>query len=1132
MDAILTDSALAKLMASFLPSNSLAACAGVNKRWNAHWTPYLYRHITFNNTRQVLCFHGYNNILAPTPVDIVPTGPEFHAWIKHATPTGLLKHGHHIRSISTYKLSVLDPLVHTGTCINLSSLRLLLPNTSMATWSQTALKALSSFDLKSQLGDLNNLAVDPIDPDATYMPSVFYHDGPRNTQPVRKTLTPNRTTLNQMQSRRWGTPNYQLHGQDVTPYMTNVSMYNSSQVALPAEGPNLKNLLITFLGQNPGLKELTVTDSFPFHHSQVLRAIGELPKLKELYLFSTISTKVDDSAVRHLLRKCKPHVEKMVFSLSYGGPLEPEFEEEDKNEESDTEDEEQEDNNWDVISRTSDTMDIDHDDSSHKSKKGAALRELLLEGDMHGREGPIWTPLLSECSRLQKLRVGLFSESFFGPLVRSLLQAQSFHLCDLQLGYVHTPSFLLDSDLAKLLSLASRPGWRRIRLTHFSGFGQRSMSELMKHTSTLEHLTIQFCGSVLIGPMVTALMTKCHKLKHLQIEFDACTQDSECDAGISARAIADGEQWVCDKLEYLMVQIKGVPRPDLLEEANPVNSGFATARPSVLEQPSTTTTSTAAAAVICPSMVELEAESQNLQQCVYEQLGYLTELRELHLTSTMNQVDHASYSMQPSTYTAPKRLLVNNNGKIMDMVKRARRNQREQNDSLAFTIDSGLDLLMRLDKLRVVNVSGMRHQIGVPELEWMSEHWTALKEIKGLFWDNDKQDYLRYKHPEMLQFLKKKREWSCAAYYNALTTLVQDLTVGPKRLSQIKEHFVGEMEKGLAKDGETLAMVPTYVTGRLDGSETRSYLTLDVGGTFLRVAFVELLGQGKFNARHKKYRIDEGLKVGEATLLFVDENGIKVSQGSELELGFTFSGLGTGSNGAYLEQIDRIAKWRGDRQGRTEMVINMEFGAFDNERTILPFTKYDKILDQASLNPGEQLFEKMIAGMYLGEIARNILLDLKEMQHLFQHDSSWALDTMWSFDTAYMSAIEADATLELENTGRVLETIAQVSGSTLVDRQIVKTVVQLVGQRAARLSSMALAGILCHLGLSSTGPIKHVAIGVDGSLYQFYPGFEKDIMDGLSDILGSQVRSQVNMGPSLDGSSVGAALAAVLAGSK
>lgn len=53
---------------------------------------------------------------------------------------------------------------------------------------------------------------------------------------------------------------------------------------------------------------------------------------------------------------------------------------------------------------------------------------------------------------------------------------------------------------------------------------------------------------------------------------------------------------------------------------------------------------------------------------------------------------------------------------------------------------------------------------------------------------------------------------------DAVAKLVQDLTVGPKSLSQIKDHFVSEMKKGLSKDGETLAMVPTYVMGRLDGS--------------------------------------------------------------------------------------------------------------------------------------------------------------------------------------------------------------------------------------------------------------------------------------------------------------------------
>ncbi|KAF9320420.1 hypothetical protein BG003_006213 [Podila horticola] len=779
MDAILTDSALVKLLASFLPSNSLVACASVNKNWNAHWTPYLYRHITLNTVHQVLRFHGCNDILSLDPADTVPTKPEFYALLKHATPTGLQKHGHHIRSLSTFQLSVLDPLVRTGTCTNLSSLRLLLPNICIPRWSQTGPEILSTY-LESQFWKLKQLAVDAVHPDETGANNMvnrwlrkslmLYDSGSGNTASVRETLTVNKTSLNQMQSRILGSSFNKCPDQDVTAYLPYLDKSNSSQVTTPAKDPNCKNLLIAFLSQNPRLQELTVTDSFPFHHSQVLRAIGELPKLKELYLFCTISTKVDDSAVKYLLRKCQPHLEKMMVSLTYGGPLEPEFEEEEV-EKSDTEDEEQEDDNWDVVSSTSDTMDIDDDNSDENrakipgkhnipKKKGLALRELLLEGDMHGREISVWTPFLSKCSRLQKLRFGLFSESFFGPLVRSLRQAQSVHLCDLELGYVHTPSFLLDSDLAQLLSLASRPGWKRIRLTHFSGFGQRSMDELLKHTSTLQHLTMQFCGSVLIGPMVSNLMTKCHKLKHLQIEFDSNSQDSECDAGISARAIADGEQWVCDKLEYLMVQIKGVPRPDLLEQVKPVNSGSTTATPSVPEQPTTTQTTTAT--VLCPSMDELEEESQNLQQCVYEQLGYLTELRELHLTSTTKSICRSSDSTHSTSCRSPKPQTVNNKGQIMEMIKRARCNQREQNDSLAFSVDSGLDLLMRLDKLEVVNVSGMRHQIGVPELEWMSEHWTALKEIRGLFWEDEKKGFLE--HREMLQFLKQKPEWMCSRH--------------------------------------------------------------------------------------------------------------------------------------------------------------------------------------------------------------------------------------------------------------------------------------------------------------------------------------------------------------------------------
>lgn len=52
------------------------------------------------------------------------------------------------------------------------------------------------------------------------------------------------------------------------------------------------------------------------------------------------------------------------------------------------------------------------------------------------------------------------------------------------------------------------------------------------------------------------------------------------------------------------------------------------------------------------------------------------------------------------------------------------------------------------------------------------------------------------------------------------------------------------------------------------------------------------------------------------------------------------------------------------------MIINIEWGAFDNEKAVLPVTAYDNALDVATENPGKQIFEKMISGMYLGEISR------------------------------------------------------------------------------------------------------------------------------------------------------------------
>lgn len=50
----------------------------------------------------------------------------------------------------------------------------------------------------------------------------------------------------------------------------------------------------------------------------------------------------------------------------------------------------------------------------------------------------------------------------------------------------------------------------------------------------------------------------------------------------------------------------------------------------------------------------------------------------------------------------------------------------------------------------------------------------------------------------------------------------------------------------------------------------------------------------------------------------------------------------------------------------SEMCVNTEWGGFGDDGTLNDFlTPYDKLLDENSINPGRQRFEKTISGMYM-----------------------------------------------------------------------------------------------------------------------------------------------------------------------
>jgi hexokinase len=119
--------------------------------------------------------------------------------------------------------------------------------------------------------------------------------------------------------------------------------------------------------------------------------------------------------------------------------------------------------------------------------------------------------------------------------------------------------------------------------------------------------------------------------------------------------------------------------------------------------------------------------------------------------------------------------------------------------------------------------------------------------------------------------------------------------------------------------------------------------------------------------------------------------------------------FGTGCNAAYMDTCGNIPKLAYMKLDPSlPMAINCEWGAFDNAHKVLPRTPYDIIIDKDSPRPGQQTFEKMVAGLYLGEIFRQVLLDLYDTPDcsLFSNQDITKLKRPYSLDSSFLSSIE------------------------------------------------------------------------------------------------------------------------------
>lgn len=230
--------------------------------------------------------------------------------------------------------------------------------------------------------------------------------------------------------------------------------------------------------------------------------------------------------------------------------------------------------------------------------------------------------------------------------------------------------------------------------------------------------------------------------------------------------------------------------------------------------------------------------------------------------------------------------------------------------------------------------------------------------------------------------------------------------------------------------------------------------------------------------------------------------------------------LGTGSNACYLEKTRRISKLKENFHSKN-MIVNMEWGNFNGYSS----TTFDRSLDRNSTNPGEQCFEKMVSGMYLGELSRLVLCEMIERKLLSNKVSISFLNQANKLKTEDMAIVASDCSVSLTTAEEHLCRIGLL-GTSVSDRVILKRVFEVVAVRAARMIAAALISVVLWMDRELTE--KHL-IAVDGTVYEKYPMFKRNIEDFLGKYLKESSR-KVLLTLTKDGSGKGAAITAAVSG--
>ncbi|KAF9595097.1 hypothetical protein IFM89_036986 [Coptis chinensis] len=394
-------------------------------------------------------------------------------------------------------------------------------------------------------------------------------------------------------------------------------------------------------------------------------------------------------------------------------------------------------------------------------------------------------------------------------------------------------------------------------------------------------------------------------------------------------------------------------------------------------------------------------------------------------------------------------------------------------------------------------------------------------------------------------------------------------------------------------------------------NEKGTYYALDLGGTNFRVLRVQLGGKSSkiLGQEVERQPIPQHLMtstseelfdfIGLTLKQFVErENNTQLQLDMKRELGFTFSfpvRQITASSGILIKWTkgfsieDMVGKDVSDclQQALTKRGLNIQvaalvndtvgtlaLGHYHDEDTVAAVIigtgtnacyveRTEAIIKSQGLhtNSGGMGFEKMISGMYLGDIVRRVILRMAQESDIFVGVASrlsvpfilrcfavaaglFIISLFMNSGHEHISLIAAmheDDSPDLREVARILRDTLQMCDVPLKARKLIVRVCDVVTRRAARLAAAGIVGILKKIGRDgnsgitggrsksggeSTNKMRRTVVAVEGGLFASYTMFREYLNEGVSEILGDEIAPFVVLKASEDGSGIGAALLA------